>query len=194
MLDFLSHIYSWLPVWVTDCLTGVERYKWDTTIADISGVSATIKPVSLGSENSQKVRDFSEDELRRLAKYFDILIEMDQKQRSLHKRANAEPDGFAMSGDGRMCTLCRNSVHNDGWFDKWGFKCLNCQNAVNKRKIPGSLCRDHNFEKHIPDTVLVFYLGVNVSQVRKMIRAGAIKARRIPGGPCMILKKDNQKP
>lgn len=116
---------------------------------------------------------------------------MDQKQRSLHKRANAEPGGFAMPSEGRMCSLCRNSVHNDGRFDKWGFKCSNCQSAINRRKVPGSLCRDHNFEKYIPDTVLAFYLGVNVSQVRRMIRAGAIKARRIPGGPYLILSKDN---
>ena len=182
-----------LPIWVTDCLTGVERYKWDTTSTSTRGVSTTITPVNLGNENEQKERNFSEDELRRLAKYFDVLIEMDQKQRSLHKRANAEPGGLSMLGEGRTCSLCRNSVHHDGWFDKWGFKCPTCQNAVNKRKVPGSLCRDYNFKKYIPDTVLAFYLGVSVSQVRKMIRAGAIKARRAPNGPYMILRKDNPK-
>lgn len=126
-----------------------------------------------------------------MAKYFDVLIEMDQKQRSLHKRASAEPGGFAMPGEGRTCSLCRDRVRHDGWFDKWGFKCPTCQNVVNKRKVPGSLCRDHNFEKYIPDTVLAFYLGVSVSQVRKMLREGAIKARIIPGGPYLILRKDN---
>lgn len=96
----------------------MECYKWDTTFAGVRGTSADTRLANSSSKNEQDKRRFSGEELHRLAKYFDVLIEMEQKQRALHKRAVAEPGGFAMPGEGRMCSLCRNSVHIDGWFDK----------------------------------------------------------------------------
>jgi hypothetical protein len=68
---------------------------------------------------------------------------------------------------------------------------MNCQDAINKCKIPGSLCGDYKHEKSIPDTDLAIKLGIKVATLRKYIRQGVIKARRIPNGPYMILRKDN---
>ncbi len=98
-----------------------------------------------------------------------------------------------MAGEGRDCGLCGMSVWDkaDGWFDKWGFKCRNCQYAVNKRRVPASLCRDYKHEKAIPDTTLATKLGVKVHTLRKYIREGKVVGRRIPNGPYMILRKDN---
>lgn len=62
---------------------------------------------------------------------------------------------------------------------------------MNKRKIPGSLCRDYNHEKSIPDTALAIDLGVKVQAIRKLIREGKIIGRKIPNGPYMVLRKDN---
>ena len=122
----------------------------------------------------------------------DVLIEIDLKQKKLYARLKDKPKGFAMSGEGRNCSLYGRHVWDDGgWFDKWGFKCLNCQDAVNKSKIPGSLCRDYSHERSIPDTALAIDLGVKVQTIRKLIREGKIVGRRIPNGPYMILRKDN---
>ena len=122
----------------------------------------------------------------------DVLIQMDMQQKSLYHRLEQEPKGFSMPSEGRNCGLCGNHVREDGgWFDKWGFKCLNCQDAVNKRKIPGSLCGDYDHKKSIPDTLLAMKLGIKVATIRKHIREGKIKGRRIPNGPYMILRKDN---
>ena len=62
---------------------------------------------------------------------------------------------------------------------------------MNKRKIPGSLCGDYRHEKSIPDTMLASKLNVSVRTIRKQIRERKIIGRRIPGGPYMILRKDN---
>lgn len=136
-------------------------------------------------------RRLTDKEVKRLAQYMDVLIQIDQRERALKYQLKDKPKGFALKGDGRNCSLCGNHVHDDGWFDKWGFKCLNCQDTVNKRKIPGSLCRDYNHEKSIPDTALAIDLGVKVQAIRKLIREGKIIGRRIPNGPYMILRKDN---
>lgn len=144
------------------------------------------------SENEQLRREFTNEELRRLVDYFSLLIEMDQQEKVRFAKLKDSPKGFAMDGEGRQCGLCFKSVYDTpGWFDKWGFKCSNCQDAVNKRKIPGSLCGDYRHEKSIPDTILASKLNISVRTIRKKIKDGEIIGRRIPGAPYMILRKDN---
>lgn len=142
-------------------------------------------------KTEQKPHLLSDEEIKRLASYIDVLIQIDMKEKARYSRLEQEPMGFALAGEGRNCSLCERGVYDDGWFDKWGFKCSNCQDAVNKRKIPGSLCRDHDHAKAIPDTILAMKLDVKVNQIRKLIREGKIFARPIPRGPNMILRKDN---
>lgn len=127
-----------------------------------------------------------------LVNYVDLLIEMDTAQRALKKRLETEPKGFSLEGKGRNCSLCgRGGYEGDGWYDKWGFKCMNCQDAVNKKKIPGSLCGDYDHKKCITDTSLSYKVDMHTQTIRKLIRQGKIKARQIPNGPYMILRKDN---
>ena len=142
-------------------------------------------------EKQELKRRLTDKEVKRLAQYMDVLIQIDQREKALKYQLKDKPKGFALKGDGRNCSLCSNHVHDDGWFDKWGFKCLNCQDAVDKRKIPGSLCRDYNHEKSILDTTLAIKLGVKVQIIRKLIREGKIIGRKIPNGPYMVLRKDN---
>lgn len=146
------------------------------------------------SDNEQLKREFTDDERRRLVDYFSLLIEIDQQEKARYAKLKDSSKGFAMNGKGRQCGLYFKSIHGDtsGWFDKWGFKCSNCQDAVNKRKIPGSLCGDYRHERSIPDTILASKLNISVRTIRKKIKDGEIIGRRIPGGPYMILRKDNQ--
>ncbi len=105
----------------------------------------------------------------------DTLVEIDLEERQRKQRLEKEPKGFALEGKGRNCSLCGRGVYDgDGWYDKGGFKCMNCQDAVNKKKIPGSLCGDWDHAKAIPDTTLAMKLNVKVSQIRKLIRDGKI--------------------
>lgn len=127
-----------------------------------------------------------------LVNLVDLLIEMDMAQRALKKRLETEPKGFLLEGKGRNCSLCGRGVYEgDGWYDKWGFKCMNCQDAVNKKKIPGSLCGDWGHEKYVTDSTLSWKAGLHIQTIRKLIRHGDIKARQIPNGPYLILRKDN---
>ena len=147
------------------------------------------------SDNKQLKREFTDDERRRLVDYFSLLIKIDQQEKAHFAKLKDFPKGLAMDGEGRECGLCFKSAHNTpGWFDKWGFKCMNCQGAVNKRKIPGSLCGDYRHEKSIPDTLLASRFGVSVRTIHKKIKDGEIVGRKIPNGPYMTLKKDNLNP
>ena len=144
------------------------------------------------SENEHLKRKFTDDERRRLVDYFSLLIEIDQQEKACYTKLKDSPKGFPMDGEGRHCGLCFKSVYDTpGWFDKWGFKCINCQDAVNKRKIPGSLCGDYRHEKSIPDMLLASKLDVSIRTIRKKIKDDEIIGRRIPNGPYVILRKDN---
>ncbi len=139
-----------------------------------------------------KTRAEAEESASNLVQFVDLLIEMDMQQKALKNRLKDEPKGFSMAGEGRNCSLCGHGIYEgDGWYDKWGFKCLNCQDAVNKKKIPGSLCGDYDHKKCITDSALSYRFDLHVQTIRKLIRRGDIKARQIPNGPYLILKKDN---
>ena len=126
--------------------------------------------------------------------FFNILVEIDQAERSRKKRLETEPKGFSLAGEGRNCSLCTRGVYeSDGWYDKWGFKCMDCQNAVDKKIIPGSMCGDYDHKKCITDSSLSYKTGLHIQTIRKLIRNGKIKARQIPNGPYLILRKDNPK-
>lgn len=72
-----------------------------------------------------------------------------------------------------------------------GLQVHDCQDAVNKKKIPGSLCGDWDHKKCITDSTLSWKANLHTQTIRKLIRNGKIKARQIPNGPYMILRKDN---
>lgn len=143
------------------------------------------------TKNEQKPHKFTDEELKRVAQYFEILIEIDQSEKARFRRLEQEPKGFSIPGEGRSCPLCRQSIHNEGFFDRWGFKYLNCQNAIDKRIIPGSVCKDWENKKSIADTALAMELEISIHKIRKLIREGKIIGRHIPNGPYMILMKDN---
>lgn len=132
-------------------------------------------------EAAQNLYDFAE-----------IALDMAMEENARKRRLETEPKGFSMAGEGRNCSLCGRSVYDsDGWYDKWGFKCMSCQDAVNKRKIPGSLCGDWDNKKYVTDSTLSGKTGLHIQTIRKLIRRGDIKARQITNGPCLILRKDN---
>jgi hypothetical protein len=128
-----------------------------------------------------------------LVGFIDTLLKMDWEEKQLVARLTTEPKGFAMTGDGRSCPLCR---HYQGdaqmWYDKWGLKCMNCQEAVNKRLIPGYVFRDYKNEKHITDSGLASKVGLHVATIRKWARQGKIKARTLPKSTTLVfLRKEN---
>jgi hypothetical protein len=145
------------------------------------------------TQPKQKMREFTDAERDNLVRFVEILIEIDQEEKRRQRRLIDEPKGFAMEAEGRSCSLCRHGLYGElkGWYDKWGFKCMNCQDAINKRKIPGSLCKDWKNEKCITDSELSYKTGLHIQTIRKLIRQGEIKARRIPNGPYLILRKDD---
>jgi len=148
--------------------------------------------VSEKEGHTYKTREDARQSAYNLVRFVDVLIEIDQKEKALERRLEDEPKGFSMQGNGRSCSLCGYSQYEaSGWYDKWGFKCMNCQKAVDKRLIPGSLCRDYKNEKYATDSTLSWKADIHIQTLRKLARQGKLKARLIPNGPYLFLRKDN---
>lgn len=142
--------------------------------------------------HTYKTREEARDSAQRLYRFAELALDLSIQEQARKKRLESEPKGFTMAGEGRNCSLCHQMVYDrDGWYDKWGFKCMNCQDAVNKKKIPGSLCGDWKNEKCVTDSELSWRSNLHNQTIRKLIRRSKIKARQIPNGPYMILRKDN---
>ncbi len=126
-----------------------------------------------------------------LVNFFSLLMKMDQEEKSRERRLEKEPNGFAFTSNGRTCPLCKTCIYGDMWYDKWGMKCFNCQEALNKKLVPGYVFKDHDNQKHITDSELARKTQLHVQTIRKLARHGKLKARVLPKGPFVFLRRDN---
>jgi hypothetical protein len=120
---------------------------------------------------------------------------MYQIHKQFEERLEREPGGFKFPADGRICTLCMGGGSGDFWYDKKGMRCKDCQTAYIKKIIPGYVFTDKDNKRHITETSLVVRHNAARKEIRKYIKEGVLKARRIDHGqfpPTLVfLKADN---
>jgi hypothetical protein len=80
-----------------------------------------------------------------LVGYYDALSRFYWEDMEVELAILKNPKGLPASGKrGGNCQICGTQIdEKTGWQDKWGFKCLDCQRAVDKKQIPGYVCQDH---------------------------------------------------
>lgn len=137
----------------------------------------------------------NEEEYRKAAQDLYVLAELLYKiyreDRGRQDRLKANPKGFAFASEGRMCKLCGDGVRGDMWFDKWGMKCLDCQEALNKKIVPGYVFNDDKNARHITESTLSWRAGIRSQTISKLVRQGKLKARILPRGTYVFLLKEN---
>lgn len=127
-----------------------------------------------------------------LVGFVDTLVESEMEKQRKNERLKDEPDGFSFSGEGRGCSLCGRHISGDMWWDKWGQKCMDCQEAYKKKIIPGYCFRDYDNEKHITIDKLTWKFEIPAQTLNKLIRDGEIKVRIIKGnGTRVVLRREN---
>jgi hypothetical protein len=142
-------------------------------------------------------REAANENLSSLVGFFDILWQMDIKDKKREEKLKEFPKGYAfMDGQRYSCSLCGMSVQDEGlWYDKWGIKCLLCQKAVDRKIIPGSLCKNHDSRYSVWE--FEHYFKLSAPNVRKLVKEGLLTARIVPtekGRPHVrvFLMKDNK--
>ncbi len=117
---------------------------------------------------------------RNLVGLFDILLKGHVEEQKLKEKLKDSPKGFSlMDGKTYNCGICHNYIKDEQlWYDKWGKKCLACQDAVNKKVIPGKIC--YNDEYWYATWEFDTYFKLKSPTVRKLVRQGVLKARVVP--------------
>ncbi len=116
-----------------------------------------------------------------LLNFAKLALDQARVEHQRQKRLKLEPKGFPLEPDKTYnCLICHDAVAgSDGWWDKWGFKCMNCQHAVNKKTIPGKITR--NRDLYYVSWELKEKFGLHPSTQRKMVREDKLKPKDIPG-------------
>ena len=132
------------------------------------------------------------DAARSLVTFVDALCRISAEERQRELRLEQEPNGFMMIGEGRTCSLCKQNISGDMWYDKWGMKCTDCQAALSKKIVPGYVFKDHKNENHITASALSWRFDLRIQTIRKLVRQGKLKAREVPGnGTLVFLRREN---
>lgn len=129
----------------------------------------------------------------RLVGLFRVLLEADREERQKKARLKAEPDGFP--AECYTCPLCDQMVAPaQGWYDRWGVKCANCQRAVASGAVPGFAVGRHDSRYITWDLKSRF--GIHHATAHKLVRQGKLVARPITNEAgrtveLVFLKKEN---
>lgn len=130
-------------------------------------------------ETGEKISDAeATDQATRLVQFFEVLIEIDQKEQQRLKRLEKEPKGFHLDEHEGVytCLVCHRQVSGqDTWWDKWGTKCLDCQRNIDEGVVPSEICKDRDLL--IQSWDFRDKLGLHPSTVRKLRREGKIIGR-----------------
>lgn len=129
---------------------------------------------------------------RNLVGLYKILFDSHVEELKLKEKLKDSPKGFhIMDGKTYNCGICHNYIKDEQlWYDKWGKKCMACQDAVNKKAVPGKIC--HNKDIWYASWEIESDFKLKAPTVKKLVRDGVLKARVIPQtGFLVFLIKEN---
>ncbi len=117
------------------------------------------------------------DGAHRLAGLAEIIYKGAQEDIKRKQKLKDNPKGYTIEGS-YTCRVCKDILpEHIGWYDKWGIKCMTCQNAINKKIIPGSQITDD--DKWYSKWDLESRFGLNRHGVKKFKKEGILISREI---------------
>ncbi|MDD4111034.1 MAG: hypothetical protein PHS54_05770, partial [Clostridia bacterium] len=154
----------------------LKGYEGEEDILKLAGKTEIKKPLNkIDDEKRKKYENHSYVQLAKLG------AEVDANINSLNKRLEKNPKGFPIdAGDHYTCGVCCTSIDSsNGWYDKNGFKCLDCQKAADNGILPPDVFEDrHSWysdwgvesDFHIPELI-----------IKKLVKQGVLKPRIVTG-------------
>lgn len=147
----------------------------------------------------QHGRQFSTGEVekaaRDLKRFAEISLELYKKETARYDKLKENPNGFHPS-EGGDCPICGTHCKDENsWYDKYGFKCMLCQQAINAKIIHGSVALKK--ESWYSRLQLETYFNIQAADLKKFLKQDILKARIIPGKgkrphAMIFLLKDNK--
>jgi len=130
-------------------------------------------------EHNHKFKNDEEalDAANNLLGFFEILYDVAKQDYFRKEKLKDHPKGFPIDDDGTYtCFICCTSITTaNGWYDKYGLKCLDCQRATDEGVLPPIVFDDRNSWFSMWKLESEFKL--HSATIRKMVRKGELKAR-----------------
>ena len=118
------------------------------------------------------------DASTRLSSLMELLLKHAQEDWKREQKLKEYPKGFSLGGVGYSCFICGQGTSlNGNWYDKYGIKCMVCQDSINRKEIPASLSKDK--ESWYSKYDLEGSFNLKAPTLRGWIKRGIIKARTL---------------
>ncbi|MGH7202829.1 MAG: hypothetical protein ACREHC_00100 [Candidatus Levyibacteriota bacterium] len=152
-------------------LTGnIKGYEGKEALLELAGKKKEQKQLHVDSEKRKK---YANNNVVQLAK---LRAEMEGEESIRKKRLQKEPKGFPPTGEGRSCHICFTHINSsNGWYDKYGFKCLDCQRALDEGILPPEVFVDD--DSWYSDWYIESEFHIPAPTIKKLVREGKLKPR-----------------
>lgn len=125
-----------------------------------------------------------------------LLMEIEMRDLKRKEKLKQFPKGFCFDDDGIYnCPICYTQMKNEGvWYDDCGQKCLDCQDNLNKKRIPKMVFK--NTDSWFSFLDLKYDFGIDKKEANKLIKDGKLISRDLinRNGRCyfsIFMIKDN---
>jgi dephospho-CoA kinase len=148
----------------------LKGYEGEEGMLELAGKKKEPIP-RVDSEKRTKYSNHNVVQLQRL--YGEVQGRENVRKRRLEK----EPKGFAIpAGETYSCHICFTSINStNGWYDKYGFKCLDCQRAVDEGILPPEVFEEEN--SWYTDWHVESEFHIPAPTIKKLVRDGKLKPR-----------------
>jgi len=149
-------------------------------------VKFSVETPALSKEfNWDKAADMA-DRMLEIAR---VMMPIKQEDERRERKLKESPKGFHLEGS-YSCAICSDYCSDEAtWYDQYGIKCMECQQAIDRGEIPPSCAKDKESWYSAYDMEEAF--NAKSATVRRWIREGVLKSRPIKRG-LLLLIEDNK--
>jgi hypothetical protein len=115
---------------------------------------------------------------RTLEAHASVSLDVAKEEIRRQKLLTESPNGFHYDRPHCMCGICGEAAYaENSWYDKYGLKCITCQDAINQKIIPGAVTKDRS--SWYSNNELERYFNISNKELKKYIKSGVLRDRVI---------------
>lgn len=130
----------------------------------------------------QHGREFPCEEAKQVARgiqaFAGLLLKAAEEEVRRKRQLEKNPKGYHFDKKGYRCCLCDGPASmENSWYDNYGLKCMICQDAINKKVIPGLVAK--NKDTWYSKYELEMYFNLKGKLLTQCLKQGILKSRII---------------
>jgi shikimate kinase len=151
----------------------LKGYEGEEALLELAGKRKEQKRYQ-GQKTNEKREKYASNNVVQMAK---LTAEIKGRDLIRKRRLEKEPNGFPVGpGESPMCKICLTHLNSsNGWYDKYGFKCLDCQRALNEGVLPPEAFEDD--DSWYSEWYVESEFHIPAPTIKKLVRERKLKPR-----------------